>query len=134
MLLLNIGTFVLLPLLAALTGANPLGTKPVVSRFKSSIHEDLSLRFVANSGVCETTPGVHQISGYIEVGKNMSMVHAYVLNILGKSLLAVVKVVLVLRSERVSRNGAVHSLVKWRPWMFFHDRPLSRERTMPGQS
>ena len=32
------------------------------------------LRFVKNSGVCETTPGVEQISGYIEVGTNMSMV------------------------------------------------------------
>ena len=27
-----------------------------------------------NSGVCETTPGVEQISGYINVGQNMSMV------------------------------------------------------------
>ena len=34
----------------------------------------MSLRYVANSGICETTPGVKQYSGYIDVGTNMSMV------------------------------------------------------------
>lgn len=42
--------------------------------FRSRIQTDTSLRYVANSGICETTPGVNQYSGYIEVGKNMSMV------------------------------------------------------------
>ncbi|KAH8993894.1 carboxypeptidase-like protein S1 [Lactarius hatsudake] len=32
-----------------------------------------TLSFVTNSGVCETTPGVNQYSGYVSVGKNMSM-------------------------------------------------------------
>jgi hypothetical protein len=32
------------------------------------------LRYMANSNICETTPGVDQKSGYITVGKNMSMV------------------------------------------------------------
>ncbi|KAK7398634.1 hypothetical protein QQX98_011994 [Neonectria punicea] len=32
-----------------------------------------TLEYVTNSGVCETTPGVNQYSGYISVGKNMSM-------------------------------------------------------------
>lgn len=32
------------------------------------------LRYTANSNICETTPGVKQKSGYITVGKNMSMV------------------------------------------------------------
>ena len=40
----------------------------------SSAHKDTKLRIVKNSGVCETTPGVGQISGYIDVGPNMSMV------------------------------------------------------------
>ncbi|KAK8064528.1 carboxypeptidase S1 [Apiospora phragmitis] len=31
------------------------------------------MSFVKNSGICETTPGVNQYSGYLEVGKNMSM-------------------------------------------------------------
>ena len=29
------------------------------------------LSFVTNSGVCETTPGVNQYSGYFSVGTNM---------------------------------------------------------------
>ena len=32
------------------------------------------LRYVVDSGVCETTPGVRQMSGYVDVGENMSMV------------------------------------------------------------
>jgi hypothetical protein len=51
--------------------ANPLGVK---HKFSSQIQEDVTLRFVKNSGICETTPGVHQMSGYIDIGRNMSMV------------------------------------------------------------
>lgn len=47
---------------------------PVVQHFTSPSNPDISLRFVADSGVCESTPGVHQMSGYIDVGTNMSMV------------------------------------------------------------
>ncbi|KAI9730445.1 MAG: hypothetical protein M1818_008140 [Claussenomyces sp. TS43310] len=32
-----------------------------------------SIKFVTNSGICETTPGVNQYSGYLSVGKNMNM-------------------------------------------------------------
>jgi hypothetical protein len=35
---------------------------------------DAGLRFVENSGVCETTPGVHTVSGYIDIAKNQSLV------------------------------------------------------------
>lgn len=31
------------------------------------------LEFVNNSGICETTPGVNQYSGYLSVGENMNM-------------------------------------------------------------
>lgn len=31
------------------------------------------MQFVKNSGVCETTPGVNQYSGYFSVGTNMNM-------------------------------------------------------------
>jgi hypothetical protein len=31
------------------------------------------IEFVNNSGVCETTPGVNQYSGYLSVGSNMNM-------------------------------------------------------------
>ncbi|KAI0767725.1 alpha/beta-hydrolase [Fomes fomentarius] len=47
------------------------GTKHI--EFKSEIMQDTKLRFVRNSGVCETTPGVNQLSGYIDIGTNMSM-------------------------------------------------------------
>lgn len=40
--------------------------------FTSSNQADTKLRYVKNSGICETT-GPEQISGYIDVGKNMSM-------------------------------------------------------------
>lgn len=45
--------------------------------FKSQIQADVGLRFIRNSGVCETTPGVEQLSGYIDFGTNMSMVRLY---------------------------------------------------------
>ncbi|KAI9755376.1 MAG: hypothetical protein M4579_004305 [Chaenotheca gracillima] len=32
-----------------------------------------TMKFVTNSGICETTPGVNQYSGYISVGTNMNM-------------------------------------------------------------
>lgn len=44
------------------------------NEFESRSLADTRLRFVKDSGVCETTPGVGQISGYIDVGTNMSMV------------------------------------------------------------
>ena len=31
------------------------------------------MEFVTNSGICETTPGVKQYSGYLSVGTNMNM-------------------------------------------------------------
>ncbi len=43
----------------------------VVQHFTSPGNPDISLQFVADSGVCETTPGVHQMSGYINVGTTM---------------------------------------------------------------
>lgn len=30
------------------------------------------MEFVKNSGICETTPGVNQYSGYVSVGTNMN--------------------------------------------------------------
>lgn len=31
------------------------------------------MEFVTNSGICETTPGVNQYSGYLSVGTNQNM-------------------------------------------------------------
>lgn len=32
------------------------------------------MEFVKNSGICETTPGVNQYSGYLSVGTNMNSI------------------------------------------------------------
>ncbi|KAJ7243607.1 alpha/beta-hydrolase [Mycena haematopus] len=45
----------------------------VKHEFSSRIQDDVVLRFVKNSGICETTPGVHQMSGYVDIGTNMSI-------------------------------------------------------------
>ena len=67
--------FSLLGLASAIVQASP---SPLTQRsrnvFESQVQNDTKLRFVRNSGVCETTPGVGQISGYIDTGKNMSTV------------------------------------------------------------
>jgi hypothetical protein len=49
-------------------------TRTRQSTFHSQIQDDTNLRYVTNSGICETTPGVTQYSGYVDVGTNMSMV------------------------------------------------------------
>lgn len=36
------------------------------------------LEFVTNSGICETTKGVNQYSGYLSVGTNMNMLVSYI--------------------------------------------------------
>ena len=71
--------------LAALSGI--CSASPVVPKDKRSFVErdgqnftvfehaatGAKLEFVTNSGVCETTPGVNQYSGYLSVGTNMNM-------------------------------------------------------------
>ena len=51
-----------------------LYAEPQQTVFTSDIVQDAKLRYVRNSGVCETTPGVNQMSGYIDIATNMSMV------------------------------------------------------------
>ncbi|KAI0073558.1 alpha/beta-hydrolase [Panus rudis PR-1116 ss-1] len=46
---------------------------PVHEVVTSNILDDTKLRFIANSGVCETTPGVQQMSGYVDIGTNQSI-------------------------------------------------------------
>lgn len=57
--------------------------------FHSRQLADTKLRFVRNSGVCETTPGVGQISGYIDIGTNMSMVRFTVSHSFDEALIIV---------------------------------------------
>jgi len=48
----------------------------VPQEFMSQINNGTKLRYVNDSGICETTPGVHQVSGYVDIGTNMSIVRA----------------------------------------------------------
>ncbi|KAK7680316.1 hypothetical protein QCA50_016556 [Cerrena zonata] len=62
-------------LFLGLASASPTSSliPPRMHEFKSRAQSDVNLRFVKNSGVCETTPGVSQMSGYADIGTNMSM-------------------------------------------------------------
>ena len=82
---------------------------PDIVRFQSELQPEVGLRFVRNSGVCETTPGVGQISGYADIGKNMSMVCNFVYQNL--ALINLVAVVLVFRGQGESRDCAIHAVV-----------------------
>ncbi|KAJ7826492.1 alpha/beta-hydrolase [Mycena olivaceomarginata] len=58
-------------------------TLVIKHQFSSQIQDDVGLRFVNNSGICETTPGVHQMSGYVDIGTNMSITAPFTLWING---------------------------------------------------
>lgn len=93
-------------------GASILGhcdSLPRKHTFSSQTQEDVSLRFVNNSGICETTPGVHQMSGYVDIGTNMSIVCCPRSS--SSSPQSHVPVVLVFCFTNVTGNCAVHSLV-----------------------
>ena len=66
--------------------ASPLPNDPEAKDKRSFVERDgtnytvfehaatgAKLEFVTNSGICETTPGVNQYSGYLSVGTNMNM-------------------------------------------------------------
>lgn len=57
--------------LAVCALATPL-TGPVKHEFQSTI-TDNKLTYVNNSGICETTSGVHTMSGYANLGSNQNM-------------------------------------------------------------
>ncbi|KAG8879951.1 hypothetical protein FRB98_005440 [Tulasnella sp. 332] len=54
--------------LSVLTANLPALVSPDVKRSIASRTFNTSLRTVENSGICETTPGVHTVSGYIDIG------------------------------------------------------------------
>ncbi|EGO01131.1 hypothetical protein SERLA73DRAFT_179195 [Serpula lacrymans var. lacrymans S7.3] len=62
-----------LTVLAGASVASTFLTETPHIEVRSKIHNETGLRYVKNSGICETTPGVEQLSGYIDVGTNMSM-------------------------------------------------------------
>jgi hypothetical protein len=74
----------------------------VCQQFASQNH-GTKLRYVKDSGICETTPGVHQVSGYVDIGKNMSVVRAISYISVFNNLLMVI-----LLSSSGSLNLATH--------------------------
>lgn len=97
---------------AASVGAGASG-QGISVHFTSTKFEDTNLRYVMNSGICETTPGVTQYSGYITVGKNMSMV--CFCTVLSFPALTWKSVVLVFRGAELPRNSTLHSVVSHCP-------------------
>ncbi len=75
---LGLSALTALSLVAGVPALPSLGepqlSSPEIIRFQSKLQPDVGLRVVRNSGVCETTPGVNQISGYVDIGTDMSMV------------------------------------------------------------
>ena len=73
--------------LGSLSLASPVPTEDAAPKDKRSFVErdgtnftvfehaatGAKMEFVTNSGICETTPGVNQYSGYLSVGTNMNM-------------------------------------------------------------
>lgn len=71
------------------------------------------LEFVTNSGICETTPGVNQYSGYLTVGANMNM-YGLAHRSPSRSFSDNMQVVLVLRISKQSHHSPSGYLVQWR--------------------
>lgn len=64
--------------------------------FQSTKQAGVGLRYVCDSGICETTPGVRQVSGYVDIEPNMHLVGRHLHSDLMINLVRTV--VLVLRS------------------------------------
>ncbi|KAG8871518.1 hypothetical protein FRB98_000717 [Tulasnella sp. 332] len=60
--------------LSAMSASLPVLGSPGLRRSIASGTFGASLRIVENSGVCETTPGVHTVSGYIDVNNNENFI------------------------------------------------------------
>ena len=96
-------------------------------------HEETRLEFVKNSGICETTPGVNQYSGYMTVGTDMNMWFWYY----SPGFLSTYTChsreerMQVLRVSHNPFHGAVSPLVEWRARLLINDRPVPRKRALP---
>ena len=87
-----------------------------------------TLSFVTNSGVCETTCGVNQYSGYLSVGTNM--VKNLLLCKAASPDMFSEYVVLVLRSPKFPFDRTSRYVAEWRSWLQQHDWPLPGEWPM----
>jgi hypothetical protein len=73
-------------LTAALLAALGCSATPVIDPAPSHVQFqskklNAGLRYVNNSGVCETTPGVHTASGYIDIAQNQSLVSFFAFSV-----------------------------------------------------
>jgi hypothetical protein len=82
----------------------------VYQQFTSKNNNGTKLRYVNDSGVCETTSGVHQVSGYVDIGTNMSIVRA-TQNTVNILLMFFYSVVLVLCISQLAGNISIHYVV-----------------------
>lgn len=128
--------------LASLAQASP---KPVADKSyqmkESDIHYNVfehaatqsTMKYVNNSGICETTPGVNQYSGYIDVGAYNSLSSPSLgdipTNLRGPSLQPA-HVVLVLRGPPKRRHGSSRCLAQRWSWLQLYDRPVPGERPL----
>lgn len=71
---------------------------------------DSTLAFVTNSGICETTPGVNQYSGYLTVG-TVSVAQSPETNPTLTSVPGYEYVVLVLRKSKQSNHRTIGDMV-----------------------
>lgn len=151
---------ILCTICALLTWANPLqsgdgphligarsqdmGAPPAFNVFKSKNNPDTQIRFIKDSGVCETTPGVGQLSGYIDIGTNMSMVRSDLISDFcfaetvifsgsGSLKLAMTPILhrsrfgmFLLKRHNIKIHGWTACQVKRRTWMLFYDRTFPR--------
>jgi hypothetical protein len=79
-----------------------------------------TLDFVKNSGICETTPGVNQYSGYLTVGSELFPFTAPQ-DTSDFDISEYEHVVLVLRSSKRANHRPFSALAEWRTWMFVND-------------
>ena len=84
------------------------------------------LSFVTNSGVCETTPGVNQYSGYFSVGTNMVNYTSPCVICVSTDMFSEY-VVLVLRSPQQPLYRTSRFMAQWGSWLQQHDWPLPGE-------
>lgn len=88
--------------------------------------------FVTNSGICETTPGVNQYSGYFSVGSMFSFCY---LKTMAYKFRESKYVVLVFRSSPQCALSTPCFVGKWRTWLLIHDWVIpGKMKTVIGNS
>jgi len=125
--------FMLASFSAAHLGLNRKFTIPVVGDVDLTVFEHAatksSLEYITNSGICETTPGVNQYSGYLNYGEHAKpYYHDLILKV---SRSEHEHVVLVLRGPKYAQRSSSSSLPQWWSRVLFRDWHFSGKRALP---